>query len=518
MVIDFNSLSPFWLVVDHNNMITSCCDYFSTYKNKDIKECIIFHQPAVKLKTSLALQLMGKLVLYTLVGNEMRYRANVIKYGEHIVFISWPLIDKLENLIKSGLSNMLNHPASQQVDILIIKDILKKSQEKIYEIEIREIEEKLEYQKKISERQSKLASLGEVAAGIGHEINNPLSICAGNINLIFKLLQKKDINRDDILQRLKKVTDSNERIRKIVDGMSIFSRTNSERLEPISINNAITSTLLLIEELYSKDSVSIIKKYSEKIFLTEGIKGKFQQVFMNLLSNAKDATVGQKHREITIDLQQKDESYFIFSVKDNGSGMSEEVKARALEPFFTTKAEGVGTGIGLGVVAGYVKEMNGRIEIQSGVGKGCAFLIELPYAKRKEKQINQHEDSSQQKLLKGVALVVDDEEGIREILVEYLVGMGLTVDEAEDGDIALEMVKKKKYNYICTDMKMPRMSGEKFIKEARKLPNGDTNIFIITGGASGNILDLESISNGSISKPFMEEDIYALFSKEPLKQ
>jgi two-component system, chemotaxis family, chemotaxis protein CheY len=114
--------------------------------------------------------------------------------------------------------------------------------------------------------------------------------------------------------------------------------------------------------------------------------------------------------------------------------------------------------------------------------------------------------------LKGVALVVDDEEGIREVLIDYLEELGLEVEEAESGVVALEKVKTRKYDYICTDYEMPGMSGEEFIQEAKKLSNGDTRFYIVTGYVEVKNEDNSKLTcDGYIQKPFTEETIYKAF-------
>lgn len=366
--------------------------------------------------------------------------------------------------------------------------------------------------------QSKLASIGEMAASVGHEINNPLAIVVGNVSLIKKGLNSTKVDKTEIIKKVNKIEDANERIRRIVDGLRTFARIDTEEMKAIPMREAVDKTIDLISELYERDGIKIIRDIDKPHLFANGNIGKVQQIVMNFISNARDATKGQENREIRCSLKPFDQSRLIFSVKDNGTGMSEQVKARVLDPFFTTKAEGFGTGIGLGLVARFVKEMDGEIKIETKLGAGSTFSIILPSVDGTALEQKEEQEKEKNNNLKGIALVVDDEEGIREILIDHLEDLGLAVEEAEDGDLALELVKKKKYDYICTDMRMKRMQGMDFIKKARKLPNGNTGIFIITGGlttdySSGDRQELKRIADGYITKPFSEDSIYEVLSK-----
>ncbi|MBT3980720.1 MAG: response regulator [Bacteriovoracaceae bacterium] len=365
--------------------------------------------------------------------------------------------------------------------------------------------------------QSKLASIGEMAAGVGHEINNPLTISIGNIALMKKELKKDNYEKESIFDKLKKIEHGHERIRKIVDGLRTYSRSDTNHNEVISMREAIDQTVNLISEIYEKEGVVIIRENPDRKLFTRGSLGKLQQIVMNLISNAKDATEGQDKREIHLSLEEIGSNSLVFSVRDNGCGISDDNMNQILNPFFTTKEIGKGTGMGLGLVNELTKKLNGKLSIESTVNEGSLFSITLPSKSDSDFEQQQQQQQNNGKL-KGVALIVDDEKAIRELLVNLLEDLGLEVDEADDGDTALEKVKNKRYDYICTDMKMQRMQGEEFINKARKLPNGDTGFFIVTGGVTTNYsekkrAELWNIADGYIKKPFTEESLYNVLSK-----
>jgi CheY-like chemotaxis protein len=248
---------------------------------------------------------------------------------------------------------------------------------------------------------------------------------------------------------------------------------------------------------------------------TLGDLGKFQQVIMNLISNAKDATKDQESRKIKIDLKKDHQNIATLIVSDNGSGIPENIQSKIFDSFFTTKKSGEGTGIGLDIVKKVIQNMDGEITVESEMNVGTSFKVTVPLV---EKQSLPHIDKSEEDRLKlkGRALLVDDEEGIRSLLMDLLEDLGLNVEEAESGQMALKMVDENKYDYIFSDVQMPKMSGPEFIEKARQLPNGKAKYFIITGGITSHLTNnLEGLISGIIKKPFDEDEIYnSLTSKK----
>lgn len=236
---------------------------------------------------------------------------------------------------------------------------------------------KIEAQREKLIRASKLATIGEMAAGVGHEINNPLAIAAGNISLIKKRLDIDNINNENLNRYLDCVIYANERIRKIVKGLKLYSRLDTSDYESISVKNTITDILDLTSEIYEKDGVHItFEDQSEELFIN-GSFGELQQIIVNLLSNAKDATKGLAKREIKILLSKKGSNAQI-SVKDNGCGIEKEIIDNIFNPFFTTKEPGEGTGLGMGIIYELVKKVGGDISVESSPNNGSNITISLP--------------------------------------------------------------------------------------------------------------------------------------------
>jgi two-component system NtrC family sensor kinase len=235
----------------------------------------------------------------------------------------------------------------------------------------------------------KQASVGRLAAGVAHEINNPLT---GVLTYTHMLLRRKDLP-DDIRADLEVIADSTERVRTIVKGLLEFSRQTKLTPEPTQVNHLIGSTISLVENQALVKGVSIKFNPGENLPMVVLDRGQFQSVLLNMIINALDATEpgdtitlytatglsasdsGRKGVEITI--------------ADTGSGIPPENLDKLFDPFFTTKEVGKGTGLGLSVSLGIVQRHGGTIRVQSEVGKGTRFFVWLPI----EGSVENHKDS-----------------------------------------------------------------------------------------------------------------------------
>jgi hypothetical protein len=258
----------------------------------------------------------------------------------------------------------------------------------------------------------KMASLGQLTAGIAHEINNPINFVTSNINplkrdvaILIDLLHqietlsltdlssaekqkqindiKTDIDYDylktEIDYLLKGISDGSSRTAEIVKGLRIFSRLDEDDLKKADINEGIDSTLIIINNLLN-GRIEIVKKYGGLPFV-ECYPGKLNQVFMNIITNAIHA-VNKKFGEekggvITLTTTMNETKVYI-KIADNGTGMDETTKKKLFEPFFTTKDVGEGTGLGLSIAYNTIKKHNGQILVNSIIGEGTEFIIELP--------------------------------------------------------------------------------------------------------------------------------------------
>jgi two-component system NtrC family sensor kinase len=234
----------------------------------------------------------------------------------------------------------------------------------------------------------KQASVGRLAAGVAHEINNPLT---GVLTYTHMLLRRRDIG-DDIRADLEVIVDSTERVRTIVKGLLEFSRQTKLTPEPTQVNHLISSTISLVENQALVKGVSIKFNPGENLPMVVLDRGQFQSVLLNMIINALDAT--EPGDTITIytatGLSASDSSRkgVEITVADTGSGIPPENLDKLFDPFFTTKEVGKGTGLGLSVSLGIVQRHGGTIRVQSEVGKGTRFFVWLPI----EGNVESHKD------------------------------------------------------------------------------------------------------------------------------
>jgi len=354
-------------------------------------------------------------------------------------------------------------------------------------------------------------TIGQVAAGIGHEINNPLSVAIGRLDMLTMELRRSGTQSEYLDNFIKKEGQSLKKISNIVGELRSFSSSEFAESEVVNTHEIIRSSLNLVKIMYFRDGVKIDSDLNASRNNILGQSGKFEQVIINLLTNAKDATENCKDRHVKIKTVNEGETLKI-SVTDNGVGMSKAVQLKIFDSFFTTKSFGKGTGLGLGIVEKIINDMDGAILVQSEEGKGTTFEITLPIA-IKTLPSGEEKLEAFEKKISGQALFVDDEEEIRTIMRSYLEEIGFTVDVADNGVTALGMVELKSYDMIITDLNMPRMGGIEFIKKAKKLPFGNTKYLAITAGSISGYSDkdrsqLKSLTVGCLLKPFTIQSLY----------
>jgi PAS domain S-box-containing protein len=376
------------------------------------------------------------------------------------------------------------------------------------------LKKNLDQQIKISQHQSKLASIGELAAGVGHEINNPLAIIKGFLHVIEENLIISDYQDAKTFSMLTKINLASDRIVNIVKGLRTFSRSDSDKIDYFNFKDAIDETFNLLSEVYQNEGITLKNNISSaQEFKVYGNKGRLEQVILNLFSNAKDATEGRSERIIETSIIQKGNSV-VWTIKDNGKGIPEHIQNRIFDPFFTTKDVNKGTGIGLSLANSIIKEHEGNISFETILDQGTVFKIELPLILNK---IEEPRDLGQLKienhnLFHLKALVAEDEEDIRMILELMLSRVGITVTLVKNGQEALREFQNEHYDLLLTDIKMPIMNGKALVEAIRSdLKIKQPKIFLMTGGieeTSSTLVGLSHLVQGQIFKPFDSENLY----------
>jgi PAS domain S-box-containing protein len=233
----------------------------------------------------------------------------------------------------------------------------------------------------------KMASLGKLAAGVAHQLNNPL----GGITLFTKLILEEYNLEEGAQKDLQRILKDAERCRDTVKELLEFSRQTKRLKRPHDINRTISRTLFLLENQTLFQNIKIEKNFGQDLPPVNADIQQLNHLFMNIILNAAQAMDGRGAMTISTDLS-VDGRRVKVEIADTGPGIPEHIRPRIFEPFFTTKEEGKGTGLGLSLVYGIVENHDGRIDVQSEPGQGTTFVVELPVAT----QDHEGEDSGEQ--------------------------------------------------------------------------------------------------------------------------
>jgi PAS domain S-box-containing protein len=349
---------------------------------------------------------------------------------------------------------------------------------------------------------SRLASVGELAAGVAHEINNPLTAVTGYAQLL--------LERDDITPGMRKdlvaINDGAMRVAGIVQRLLAFSRQTKPGRKLLNISQLVESTLVLRDYHLKANNIKVTTKLAPDLPQTVADPGQIQQVMLNLIVNAeKEMKLAHGKGKLTISTEKSDGTIKI-SVKDDGPGIKPEVLERIFDPFFTTREVGEGTGLGLSLCYGIVAEHNGRIYAENNTGKGATFVVELPIVAEAETLESPEPVVEQpEKVGKAKILVVDDEQVIRDLAKRILGGEGHQVDTVDNAADALEKIKTKRYNLILLDVKMPGMSGPELYRRIEKRASSlAKRVVFVTGDVMGADTEkfLTETKVAHIAKPF----------------
>jgi len=223
----------------------------------------------------------------------------------------------------------------------------------------------------------KLASIGLLTAGIAHEINNPLFVITGYLDLLNEALGEGRIQPEELQEIANKLNTASQAIVKLVSGIKTFARIDETAPAPIDLNSAIQGSLNLVSFLYKQENIELQNNLSTGSPMILGNIGKLQQVLMNLFSNAKDAMESSDEKVITVETREEN-GKAVVEVTDTGCGIDAEHLGRVFSRAYTTKPVGKGSGMGLDLVRKIVRDMEGSIGVESEVSKGTTFRIVFP--------------------------------------------------------------------------------------------------------------------------------------------
>ena len=331
----------------------------------------------------------------------------------------------------------------------------------------------------------KLEAVGQLTSGVAHDFNNLLTGVLGNLELL-----ECRLNSQESLRRLRAARSAAERGARLTHQLLAFSRKQRLAPTPLDLNQLVgEASDMLFRTIGATVRIETV--------LTEGLwpalvdPTQTELVLLNLAINARDAmpeggrltirTANVSRGEAPADLAPGD--YVLISVSDTGEGMSEELLRRAIEPFFTTKEPGKGSGLGLSMVHGVATQSGGGLHIDSRLGRGTTVNVYLPRARRISAAAREREPLSAAVHERATIMVVDDDQDVREVAVSSLESLGYHVLAADNGPVALDLLARSgPVDLLIVDMAMPGMNGVELIRRARERQD-DLRAMLVTGYA-----------------------------------
>jgi hypothetical protein len=370
----------------------------------------------------------------------------------------------------------------------------------------------LERQREIAHQNEKMSALGELLAGVAHELNNPLSIVVG-----YSQMMQDKVTDPVLKRRVDRVQGAAERCAKIVKTFLAMARQRPARLEHSTLNDVLEIAWDVAGYGLRASGAEIILDLADDLPSVAVDPDQMAQVFTNLIINAEQAMEGLGDKaKLTIQTGRDTNGKTVFlKLKDNGAGMSPDIRARIFEPYFTTKNVGSGTGVGLAFCHRIVDSHGGTLTVSSRPDKGAAFKVRLPIAPAplSAKRGSPHPDTP---VAEGHVLIVDDEEGITQMLCELLTDEGFSTVAVNDASHALEMIAERSFDLILSDMKMPGMDGPGLLDAIKRdHPQMASRLVFITGDTmSEDVSDfLEACGRPYLEKPVVPGELLKLVSR-----
>jgi PAS domain S-box-containing protein len=376
--------------------------------------------------------------------------------------------------------------------------------------------EKTDLQQQLQQAQ-RMEAVGRLAGGIAHDFNNLLTVIKGYCDLALMGLKEEG----PLKRALEEINRAGDRAAILTHQLLAFSRRQILESKIVNLNEILRSLNKMLQRLIGED-IELVTILGEGLGKVKVDPGQMEQVIMNLAVNARDAMpmggkliletsnveLGEKHARNHVDL--KPGSYVMLSVRDFGIGIPSEVMEHIFEPFFTTKERGKGTGLGLSMVYGMVNQSGGVIGVESEVGQGTTFKIYFPRVVGRAEGMEA--GPVKQEIPQGseTILVVEDDEGVRDLAIQILKKQGYRVFEASCGEEALDLygVIQEPIHLVLTDVVMPQMSGRELADHLVSV-HPEMKLLYMSGYTDDAIVQHGILEEGVnyIQKPFTMEGL-----------
>jgi PAS domain S-box-containing protein len=362
---------------------------------------------------------------------------------------------------------------------------------------------------------AKMEAVGQLAGGIAHDFNNLLTGILGYATMLKSRAEPSSF----FLRASTTIEEAAQRAVDLTEQLLGFARRGKHQIVPVDIHKTITDVVYLLERAIGKN-IKLIVALDAKHACTSGDPGQLQQMLMNLAINARDAMPNGGGLTIRTESMTLDEAtgrvyadaspgeYIRIEVSDTGAGIPAEIQSRIYEPFFTTKEKEKGTGMGLAMVYGIVKNHGGSIQVESEVDRGTSFTILLPRAVCEDVSMPQAEPSGTPERGSETLLLVDDEAVVLEAVSDMLRELGYGVISAMGGPEAIELYRRyrEEIALVLLDLVMPDMSGRECFEELKAI-DPEVKVVLSTGySVDGQVQEIVDLGlAGYIQKPYRVE-------------
>ena len=364
----------------------------------------------------------------------------------------------------------------------------------------------------------RMVALGQMVSSVAHEINNPLTTIFGYAQLLLGRCEDSwsAVEVERILQEA-------ERANRIARNLLLFARGAKVERSAASLNQIVQRTMSLRAYELSLTGIRVHLNLTPNLPPILADASQLQQVVLNLVTNAEQAIgPGNGRGRIWLRTRRVSVERVALDITDDGPGIASELLARVFDPFFTTKPLGVGTGIGLSIVRGILHEHGGEVSVQSHLGRGAMFTVELPVASPADLALPQPPlrsatgfSSSPRPEVAGEVpspriLVVEDEPTVASLIADLLTEEGYSVDKVLDSRQGLALLQRKPYDLLICDLHMPHLDGRSLYRELSRLGNSlAQRLVFVTGDmlSPRTVEFLESNAVPCLAKPFLVEEL-----------
>ncbi len=382
----------------------------------------------------------------------------------------------IEVVVAASFTPLHQHPSEQSV-LAVMRDVT----------ESERLAAEIEQKDELLRQGQRLESLGRLAGGVAHDFNNILTVIAGEAEELLSALGDENPLRESVLQ----VGLSVERAAALTRQLLTFARRDKTEPELLALNTIVRDLEPMLRRLIGED-LTLMVRLSEPSSNVRADAVQLQQVVVNLVVNARDAMPGggtltiETGSEVRPDEERAGapRRYASLSVSDTGIGMDANTRERAFDPFFTTKQPGEGTGLGLSMIYGIVRQAGGLVEVHSEPREGSVFSILLPTS---DESLPAKSESREPPLPQGrgeTVLVTEDEDGVRAVIIASLLRAGYRPIEARTPAEALALAARERIDLVISDVVMPGFSGLELARRLRE-NHPELPILFVSGYAAG---------------------------------